>query len=312
MKKILQLLILGIGVTVNSQTLLRQFTFNNTFYDTSNTDEFTTFRMSGGNLGYYTTGRSGAANTAYHFGQAEGARALISSGLPLGSAARTVALWVKFNTPAVRNYIFSYGSATANGCFGFSNNNDTQLELYTWGGGNSIIGNVSPVLNSSTWYHLVTSYDGANLKIYLNGTLLRTQAKSIDTQTGLFYLGATPQEIATFQAVIDDLQIYNGALSDSQVSNLYSNNTLSIADFSQNNLKVTLYPNPVNDILNIDVENEIKLVEIYNIQGKKVIQSSNKLIETNSLNSGIYMVRIEDVNGAVATQKLIKNNEIFH
>ncbi|MCD8518465.1 MAG: T9SS type A sorting domain-containing protein [Flavobacterium sp.] len=73
-----------------------------------------------------------------------------------------------------------------------------------------------------------------------------------------------------------------------------------------------MYPNPVNDILNIDIENEIKSVEIYNIQGQKVIQSNVKQIETFSLNSGIYMVRIEDVNGAVATQKLIKNNEIFH
>lgn len=306
MKKILQLLILGIGVTVNSQTLVRQFTFNNTFYDTSNTDEFTTFRMSGGNLGYYTTGRSGVANTAYHFGQAEGARALISSGLPIGSTARTVALWVKFNTPAVRNYIFSYGSATANGCFGFSNNNDTQLELYTWGGGNSIIGNVSPVLNSSTWYHLVTCYDGTNLKIYLNGTLLRTQAKAINTQTGLFYLGATPQEIATFQADIDDLQIYNGALSDSQVSNLYSNNTLSNTDFQQNNLQVSLYPNPVRNVLNIQLENEIKSVELYTIQGQKIMQSKNKEIDLFHLNSGVYMIRVEDKNNGIVTKRIVK------
>lgn len=306
MKKILQLLILGIGVTVNSQTLVRQFTFNNTFYDTSNTDEFTTFRMSGGNLGYYTTGRSGVANTAYHFGQAEGARALISSGLPIGSTARTVALWVKFNTPAVKNYIFSYGSATANGCFGFSNNNDTQLELYTWGGGNSIIGNVSPVLNSSTWYHFVTCYDGTNLKIYLNGTLLRTQAKTINTQTGLFYLGATPQEIASFQADIDDLQIYNGALSDSQVSNLYSNNTLSNTDFQQNNLQVSLYPNPVRNVLNIQLESEIKSVELYTIQGQKIMQSKNKEIDLSYLNSGVYMIRVEDENNGIVTKRIVK------
>ena len=72
-----------------------------------------------------------------------------------------------------------------------------------------------------------------------------------------------------------------------------------------------MYPNPVNDVLNIEIENEIKSVEIYNIQGQKVLQSSNKQIETNSLNSGIYMVRVEDVNGAVATQKLMKNNESY-
>ena len=37
----------------------------------------------------------------------------------------------------------------------------------------------------------------------------------------------------------------------------------------KNNLEVALYPNPVQDLLNINVDNAIKSVEIYNIQGQK-------------------------------------------
>jgi hypothetical protein len=142
--------------------------------------------------------------------------------------------------------------------------------------------------------------------MYVNGTLAISQAKALNTQGGYFYVGGTPQFNANLFGDIDDIQIYSGALSDAQVANLYTNNTLSSSDFSQNNLKAILYPNPVRDMLNIEIENEIKSVEIYNIQGQKVITSISNSVEVASLNSGIYMVRVEDVNGAIATQKLVK------
>ena len=80
---------------------------------------------------------------------------------------------------------------------------------------------------------------------------------------------------------------------------------LSSEDFNSNNLKAKIYPNPVKDILNIHIENEIKSVEIYSLQGQRVLTSSNKNVNVSSLLKGIYLVRIEDENSDVATQKLI-------
>ena len=70
-----------------------------------------------------------------------------------------------------------------------------------------------------------------------------------------------------------------------------------------NNFKI--YPNPTSDNFLIEMENEVKSVEIYSIQGEKVMNSTSKKIDVSNLSKGMYLVRIEDANNAVSAQKLI-------
>ena len=84
-----------------------------------------------------------------------------------------------------------------------------------------------------------------------------------------------------------------------------TNVTLNSSDFQANNLKFSLYPNPVQDILNIESETEVKSVEIYSLQGQKVQTATSKTFEVNNLPAGVYFVKVENVEGAIATKKLI-------
>jgi len=72
---------------------------------------------------------------------------------------------------------------------------------------------------------------------------------------------------------------------------------------------LSLYPNPVNDILNIASQEKITKLSVYNILGKLVKtaqpNTTDVNIDLNSLSTGIYMVRIE-AEGKVSTQKIIK------
>jgi hypothetical protein len=81
--------------------------------------------------------------------------------------------------------------------------------------------------------------------------------------------------------------------------------TLSNTDFNKN-LKASIYPNPAADNFTIQIENEIKSVEVYSLQGQKVLTDNKKQINVSGLSKGMYMVRIEDENGGIATQKLVK------
>jgi photosystem II stability/assembly factor-like uncharacterized protein len=58
---------------------------------------------------------------------------------------------------------------------------------------------------------------------------------------------------------------------------------------------ITLYPNPVKDRLNINAENKIETIEIFNINGQMIssenIQSSNYSLDFSSLKSGVYFVK---------------------
>lgn len=69
----------------------------------------------------------------------------------------------------------------------------------------------------------------------------------------------------------------------------------------------TIFPNPANDQITISAINSFAKVILYNVLGKKVLESSNNsnILDVSSLNSGIYLVKIQDNKNNVSNQKLI-------
>lgn len=227
--------------------------------------------------------------------------------LPYSNVPRTVSVWVKLNnydTGSFINPVFYYGTLSNNNMFGGTvDNGETSIFGYN----NNYT--VTTTNNLSTWYHYVYVYDGTNAKIYKDGVLLNSQAKSWSTinDNNLFRIGSSFAGAGSFNGAIDDLKIYNYVLTDAEVTNLYTNNSLTSENFNANNLEVGLYPNPVNDVLNIDTKEELSSVEVYALQGQKVLSSKENKINVSQLPAGIYLVRIEDVNNNIATKKIIKN-----
>jgi hypothetical protein len=72
-----------------------------------------------------------------------------------------------------------------------------------------------------------------------------------------------------------------------------------------NHSEVKLYPNPVAKTLNIMASNRIQLVEIYNIQGQKVITSTQTQIEVDHLPSGMYTAKIVSNDNSITIKKVI-------
>lgn len=70
-------------------------------------------------------------------------------------------------------------------------------------------------------------------------------------------------------------------------------------------LDLNIYPNPVQNVLNIS--NEVAQVEVYNILGQKIIVLSNvKSIDTSNLPNGTYIVKVTDNSGATGSKKFLK------
>lgn len=280
-------------------SLITEYDFNNTY---NNINGNTPFNSNTGTS--FVTGRDGVTTNGAININNTGSTATILN-LPYGNASRTVSLWVKTNTMnSGYNMVFSYGQGANSSAFG-SSYNATVCELFGFANNLSIASSNT----NNTWYHFVYSYDGSNAKIYKNGALLTTVAKSWNTlnSSNIFKLGIGVGNEISFRGAIDDLKIYNYAVTDADVTSLYTNNTLSSSDFSQNNIEVALYPNPVNEVLNIDTKDEISSVEVFALQGQKVLSSKENKINVSQLPAGIYLVRIEDVNNNIATKKIIKN-----
>ncbi|WP_405605427.1 T9SS type A sorting domain-containing protein [Polaribacter sp. Asnod1-A03] len=81
--------------------------------------------------------------------------------------------------------------------------------------------------------------------------------------------------------------------------------TLSNDSFLKEN--IVIYPNPTTSSIQISLSNSIQLqsVEIYNLMGKKLLQSKKELINVTTLSSGIYFLKISTDKGLL-TQKIIK------
>ena len=86
---------------------------------------------------------------------------------------------------------------------------------------------------------------------------------------------------------------------------------LSVEETSIQNI-VALYPNPINNVLNIKSKNTLETVSIYDVNGRQLQSISftgNKLdteINTSALSQGIYFVKIKTQVG-MQTTKIIKN-----
>ncbi|UPT71451.1 MAG: choice-of-anchor D domain-containing protein [Flavobacterium sp. JAD_PAG50586_2] len=83
-------------------------------------------------------------------------------------------------------------------------------------------------LNTSQWYHVAATYGGGNIKLYLNGSLVGTQALTgaIAADVTNLTLGKEPRYPLTsstpnyFKGKIDEVRVFNVTLTDTQVQRM--------------------------------------------------------------------------------------------
>lgn len=286
--------------TINSFTTgkfepIAEYNFNNTY---NNVNGNTPFSSNAGTS--FTNDRNSNPSAAININNTGSTATILN--LPLNNQQRTVSMWVKYNVVNTNiNFLYHYGtSASGNGGY------TTSFAATQFGIGGNHSANSSNV--SNTWYHLVFVYDGENSMIYKNGVLQGTLARAwnVVNNNDLFRLGLTETGGANFfNGAIDDLKIYNYAISQSQVTDLYNPITLATTENKASTSEISIYPNPAKDFVNILSKERLSSVEIYNMTGQKILESKNTKINTSNLKSGVYMVKIVDIKNQTTSKKLI-------
>ena len=111
-----------------------------------------------------------------------------------------------------------------------------------------------------------------------------------------------------FILCIDDISI-NNFVNCQKWSHDFSLN-LDETSITEENITFDIYPNPVNDKLNIVTEAEVEEVVVYDIYGSHQVTKSPSLqgdltIDVSELNSGIYFVEIKTNEGNIV-KRIVK------
>ena len=159
--------------------------------------------------------RFGVANSAYHF---NGTNSVITAPQLNTGTNLTVAAWVKMDAINTGlNFIVGNVNVTP-GFYVFQNGDRLGLSISV-PSTNSAFSSTGKLAN--TWYHVVGTYDGTDIKCYVNGVLEGTtnHPGTISTSSNLLFGNFSS---SFWPGTLDDVRIYNRVLTQAEITALYN------------------------------------------------------------------------------------------
>ena len=181
-----------------------------------------------------TMDRFGNANKAYSFDGVDDFIDFVNSSVPAGVSSRTISLWfyvLSYPQDQQGYYFYSQGITTIansgqshNLVLIRNNSNPTAGPIYlAYNASHSteIQANFQPVI--SNWYHLVGVYEQGLAKLFLNSNLLSQLSVPFwNTANNNFVIGRRADPDDYCEGKIDDIGIWNRALTQQEITNLYN------------------------------------------------------------------------------------------
>ena len=207
------------------------------------------------------------------------------SKLPMGSQQRTVTAWFKAKSIGTADVIYHWGGLkTSSAFYAIIGYGQKILVGQSGGGDNPSWGTIA----TDQWYSsaLVYGVDGI-ARIYINGSLVASGPRSYSTITDFegFEIGGY-QGVAIFNGEIDDVRIYNRALSDGEVKALYDYESTPPDNSFVTNGLVGFYPFTENTFDASGNANDSKLIGNASLQPTD-FSASKSLILSGSINDWV-------------------------
>ena len=233
---------------------------------------------------------------------------------PEGDSARTICAWAY---PTVKEnawrWVVFYGKNTTSQGMGIG---------FGWGHisgsgyNNEML--ATNVYNANNWYHVALTYDGTTARLYINGNPWGAgQTKNWDLTLNAAYVGRKLNGLEYWKGLIDDVRIYNRALSETEIEAIMNGEVSK--RIGEEDVAIEMpttfcmeqnYPNPFNPITNIRYtlpEDVHVTLIVYDMMGRELVRLLDQQMEAGyhevvwngrnqqnaSVSSGIYLIRIQ-------------------
>ncbi len=213
----------AVNVTVNNSNLVAAFGFN------ENTGTIANDNSGNNNTGTLTNGPTWSASGRY--GAAilfDGTNDLVNindaNSLDLTNGM-TIEAWVNPSNLTGYKTAICKENSTNNLSYALSPNNNTSGAANQRPNTRIRIGTTTTTVTGTTklalntWTHIASTYDGAVLRFYINGTQVSTAnvTGNMVTTTNPLRIGGTTALAQYFTGLIDEVRIYNRALTQAQI-----------------------------------------------------------------------------------------------
>ena len=186
-----------------------------------------------GKIGPYALNRTGAliggSNNQIDIGDQTNLR--ISGNL-------TVSMWIKFTASQSNEPILMRGDTGYSYAMFVDYSSANKIRMYINSGSTAYTAASASTYNDGNWHMVTGVYDGAHVKLYIDGG-------ATETVTGSAYTGAIStaahevciyaycgQGTAAYDGSVDDIRIYNRALSSGDITQLYAYTGNAVANFT--------------------------------------------------------------------------------
>ncbi len=289
-----------------------------------------------------TTDRFGNSNSAYVFNGIDNFISFPQKFNFHNAGDASISIWIKSNSipnAFQATFLKSRISSTDNNRFNFflnpiSGNLLTLNFDYRESNFNIHILNINNI-QLNTWQNIIYTRTGNTYSLYINGTFINSSVDNLPnlpTEIG-WVIGNDPSSNSDFSGLIDDIGIWNRALNQEDITNLYNANQcfnlitvtdsliINVGQLSYNNPvtyanNITIAPNPASSQININFNNITNLnggtLKIINSLGQEVATTPITTSGTNSTmqlatwgGTGMYFVQIINPQGQIIDIKKI-------
>ncbi|MCX8472695.1 MAG: LamG domain-containing protein, partial [Sediminibacterium sp.] len=225
------------------------------------------------------------------------------------SGSYTIETWFK-NTGELGSWrrVFDFGSGqnSAGILLGFPS--ATQIGFHSNGG--DIVTNLPANFSTNGWNHIVLTFDGTNLRLYLNGVLISTNAATpvaAATCTSNFIARSNFIADGTTRGEFQDFRIWKKTLTTSEILSIFTTNLLDNNDNLYYYLPLT-NANRNNPIQTLNILNNTKLKNASSWSGR-VLDSATITSQNNSGAKYAFNDSSQKIYGIYARD--LQSNEIL-
>lgn len=158
------------------------------------------------------------------------------------------------------------------------------------------------------WSHFTITYDGTEWKYYMDGQYNKTCNGGTPTPDSAdMFFGAIAYTWQLFQGSLDDIGIYNRALTPSEIDSIYNEPdpiSTGTQDITNSN-ELLFYPNPTKNSIHFLKPQNITLT---NMNGQVIYKGKFVTsLDVSALNPGVYLLTVSNQKGTVLkTSRLVK------